>query len=182
MLRQDRHHQVRVRVCVVYFLLTMLALPACGPSEVQFAVKHLRDKAGDQLTDVVSYKEEPGLDNSDGAAPLQVQIRFERTYMFKIIERLNTNEISAQRVQDRIVELYKLPPNNPEETEQLAQCPVSVVVPAGKKATITVEWTERWAEGVINEGTQGEGDRLGNYSVFLGYVEPCSLIEQDNTD
>ncbi|MFZ4664611.1 MAG: hypothetical protein ACOYNY_46900 [Caldilineaceae bacterium] len=65
---------------------------------------------------------------------------------------------------------------------QTALCPVSVVIPAGQKAIVTVEWTERWAEGVINEGKEGEGNRLGIYRVFLGYIEPCSLINQQNSE
>ena len=62
------------------------------------------------------------------------------------------------------------------------QIPVSVVIPPKQKARITVEWTERWAEGVINEGTEGNGDRLGTFEVFLGYIEPCSLINQENVE
>ncbi|MBC8263031.1 MAG: hypothetical protein H8E47_02780 [Anaerolineales bacterium] len=155
-------------------------LSACGPTEIEFAVKHLRDQTGEQITEVVSYEGEKGLDNSSGTAPLQVQIQFERNYRYQIIERLTSNEISGQRVRDKIVELYKLPPNDPEGTVQAALCPVSIVIPAGQKARITVEWTERWAEGVINEGREGTGDRLGNFSVFLGYIEPCSLVNQEN--
>ena len=45
-----------------------------------------------------------------------------------------------------------------------------------------VEWTERWASGVINKGKDGSGDRLGTYEVFLGYIEPCSLVNQENLD
>lgn len=171
---------------VGYLLLSIfIAVPflsGCGPTEVQFAVKHLLDKTGEQLEEVVSYEEEMGLDNSTGEAPLQVQIEFKRNYRNQIIERLNTNEISGERVRDKIVELYKLPPNDPEGTVQTALCPVSIVIPPGQKATITVEWTERWAEGVINEGTEGNGDRLGTFEVFLGYIEPCSLINQENIE
>lgn len=179
MSRYKNHPIAPILTCLLVFVGTAPLAQGCG-SEVQFAVKHLRDQPGEQLTEVVSHQDEAGLDNSSGAAPLQVQIEFERNYYYKIIERLNTNEVPAQRVQDKIVELYKLPPNNPEEVLQTALCPVSIVIPAGQKAIITVEWTERWAEGVINEGTQGEGDRLGTYSVFLGYIEPCSLVKQEN--
>ena len=83
-------------------------------------------------------------------------------------------------MRDKIVELYKLPPNDPEGTVQKALCPVSVVIPAGQKAKVTVEWTERWAEGVVNEGREGSGNRLGSFTVFLGYIEPRSLVEQEN--
>lgn len=170
-------------LCLIVVMVSTFALAACGgPAEIEFAVKHLRDKTGEQISEVVSYEDEPGLDNSRGAAPLQVQIQFERNYHHQIIERLNTSEISGQRVRDKIVELYKLPPNDPEGTVQTALCPVSVIIPAGQKAKITVEWTERWAEGVINEGKEGLGDRLGNFEVFLGYIEPCSLVNQENID
>jgi hypothetical protein len=173
---------------VFLFLILILSaflLPACGggaAAQVEFGVKHLRDQTGEQITEVVSYENESGLDNSGGSAPLQVQIQFERNYRHQIIERLQTNEISGQRVRDKIVELYKLPVNDPEGTVQKALCPVSVVIPAGQKARITVEWTERWAEGVINRGSQGDGDRMGNFTVFLGYIEPCSLIDQQNVE
>lgn len=80
-----------------------------------------------------------------------MQIEFKRNYRNQIIERLNTNEISGERVRDKIVELYKLPPKWPEGTVQTALCPVSIVIPPKQKARITVEWTERWAEGVIDE-------------------------------
>lgn len=170
-----------VKVISVAVLTSMLLwLVACGSSEIQFAVKHLRDLTGEQLTEVVSYEQEVGLDNSSGADSLQVQIQFERGYRYQINERLTSEEVSGQRVREKIVELYKLPPNDPEGTVQKALCPISVVIPAGNKANITVEWTERWAEGVVNEGKEGEGKRLGDFSVFLGYIEPCSLVKQDN--
>jgi hypothetical protein len=57
---------------------------------------------------------------------------------------------------------------------------LSVVIPAGQKAIITVEWIEHWAEGVVlADSTEGDA-QLGTYSVFLGYAEPCSLINQEN--
>lgn len=171
-----------ILISLVSLISILLFFVACGPSEIAFVVKHITDRTGEQIRETVSYEAYPGLDNSSGTEPLQVQIQFERTYRYQIIERLETEEISSQRVRDKIVELYKLPPNDPEGTIQTALCPLSVVIPAGQKASITVEWTERWAEGVINEGTEGEGDRLGTYSVFLGYIEPCSLVEQQNVE
>ena len=162
------------------FLLYLLFAAACGPSEISFAVKHLRDVTREQITEVVSYETYPGLDNTAGTAPLQVQLEFERDYRYQIVERLNTEGVSGQSVRNKIVELYKLPPNDPEGEVQKALCPVSIVIPAGNRAIVTIEWTERWAEGVINEGTEGEGDQLGTYSVFLGFVEPCSLVNQEN--
>jgi len=160
-------------------VMSIFILAQCGGGEIQFAVKHLLDSTGKQIPEVISYENNPGLDNSNGTSALQVQIELERSYRNQIIERLNTEELSSQRVQNKIVELYKLSPNDPEGAEHTALCPISVVIPAGAKAVITVEWTERWAEGVINEGKEGEGDQLGSYKVFLGYVEPCSLINQE---
>ncbi|MCE7980384.1 MAG: hypothetical protein DYG89_04275 [Caldilinea sp. CFX5] len=171
-----------VLLATFMILCSLFLLAACGPAEVEFAVKHFSDVTGEQLSEVVSYDQEAGLDNSSGTAPLQVQIEFQRNYRHQIIDRITDNRVSGQRVQDKIVELYKLPPNDPEGTVQTALCPVSVVIPAGQKAIVTVEWTERWAEGVINEGKEGEGNRLGTYRVFLGYIEPCSLINQQNTE
>lgn len=167
---------------IIGALVVLLSISGCGPTEVEFAVKHLSDVTGEQLTEIVSYNEEAGLDNSSGEAALQVQIEFQRNYRHQIIENITDNRISGERVQDKIVELYKLPPNDPEGTVRTALCPVSVVIPAGQKASVTVEWTERWAEGVINEGKEGVGNRLGSYSVFLGYIEPCSLVNQENID
>lgn len=163
-------------------MLSVYLLSGCGTAQVEFAVKHLRDQTGEQITEVVSYEDEAGLNNSSGTTPIQVQIEFQRNYRYQINERLDSDEISGQAVRDRIVELYKLPPNDPEGTVQQALCPVSVVIPANQKSKITVEWTERWAEGVINEGKEGNGRRLGNFSVFLGYIEPCSLVNQENVD
>lgn len=153
-----------------------------GTSQLEFAIKHLRDEVGDKITESISYSTEAGLDNSGGTAPLQVQIQFERNYRFQIIYRSISNEISSQRVQDKLVEFYRLPPNDPEGKVQTAICPISVVIPAEQKTSVTVEWNERWAEGVINEGHEGEGDRLGTYSIFLGYIEPCSLVNQVNVE
>lgn len=169
-------------LCVIILVGCTICFSACGPSEIQFAVKHLRDQTGEQITEVVSYEDEDGLDNTNGTSPLQVQVQFERDYRYQIIERITSDRISGQSVRDKIVELYKLPPNDPEGTIQTALCPISIIVPAGQKTKITIEWTERWAEGIINEGTEGTGERLGNYSVFLGYLEPCSLVEQENYD
>lgn len=177
--------RLKLLLSLTLFLVTLFAFPiilACGSTQIQFAVKHLIDKTGEQITEVVSYRNQEALDNSDGEAPLQVQIEFKRNYRNQIIERMTTNQISGQSVRDKIVELYKLSPNDPEGTVQAALCPVSVVIPPGMKAEITVEWTERWAEGVINEGTEGNGDRLGTFEVFLGYIEPCSLINQENIE
>jgi hypothetical protein len=163
-------------------LIWLLGLSSCGPSQVDFAVKHLVENAGEQIVEHVSYQDETGLDNSSGNAPLQIEIRFERNYRYQIIERITKEGLDSQRVKNKIVELYKLPPNDPEGTTQTALCPLSIIVPAGKKASITVEWTERWAEGIINEGVEGQGDQLGTYAVFLGYFEPCSLVDQKNSE
>lgn len=175
-------YSLRTTASTAFVILCILLLGACGPSEVQFAVKHLRDKPGVQIAETISHTQEAGLDNSTGSAPLQVQIQFERNYRHQIIQRLQDNSLSGKRVEDKIVELYKLPPNDPQGTVQKALCPISVVIPAGQKASITVEWTERWAEGVVNEGVQGEGKRLGTFEVFLGYSEPCSLVNQENVN
>jgi hypothetical protein len=174
--------KTRLLIGSLLIVLNVSVLVGCGPAQVEFAVKHLSDVTGEQLTEIVSFTEELGLDNSSGEAPLQVQIEFRRNYRHQIIERITDNRISGQRVQDKIVELYKLPPNDPEGTVRTALCPVSVVIPPGQKARVTVEWTERWAEGVVNEGKEGAGNRLGTYSVFLGYLEPCSLVNQENTN
>jgi hypothetical protein len=180
---QRRRDTWVVKLASILVLLCGLALlAACGPTEIEFAVKHLRDQPGEQVTEEVSHVEYPGLDNSSGTAPLQVQINLEREYRYQIVERLTSDEVSSQRVREKIVELYKLPPNDPEGTVQRALCPLSIVIPAGRKAVVTIEWTERWAEGVINEGTEGSGDQLGTYRVFLGYIEPCSLVRQENVN
>jgi hypothetical protein len=178
--RHSRH--LVIILDLLSLMLTGLLLQGCGPSEIEFAVKHLRDQTGEQITETVSYEQYPGLDNSKGTAPLQVQIEFKRNFRHQIIERMTNTQVSGQRVQEKIVELYKLPPNDPEGTVQKALCPLNVVIPAGQKGKITVEWTERWAEGVINEGREGTGNRLGTYTVFLGYIEPCSLVKQDNVN
>jgi len=146
---------------------------------IRFFIKHLSEQPGERLTELISYADEPGLDNGNGTAPLPVDIQFERLYRHQIIIRLNTAELWAQRVQDNIVELCKLPPHDPEGTILTALCPLSIEIPAGKKATITVEWIELWAEGEIIQ--EESGDQLGTYSVFLGYVEPSSLIAEEYT-
>jgi hypothetical protein len=169
-----------LRALGLILMVVMLQLQGCGPSAVAFGVKHIRDQAGEQIPEIVSYEQYPGLDNSKGTSPLQVQLEFKRSFRYQMIVRMTSNNVPEQKVREKIVELYKLPPNDPEGTVQKAQCPIVVVVPEGQKAKVTVEWTERWAEGVINEGAQGEGNRLGTYRVFLGYIEPCSLVKQDN--
>jgi len=171
-----------LRVVIVAMLFSViLSITGCvGAAEIEFAVVHIRDTAGKQITEVLAYDDYPGLDNTQGAAPLQVQVNLQREYNNQIIERINTENLSAQRVRDKIVILYKLSPNDPETAVNKALCPLSIVIPAGAKAVVTVEWTERWAEGFINEGVEGEGDVLGSYKVFLGYIEPCSLIKQEN--
>jgi len=177
-----RNQCSRFAKVVLPLLIGAFLFSACypGSGDIEFAVKHIIDSPGEQITEVLSYVNNAALDNSMGAAPLQVQIQLERTYRNQIIERLNTEEVSSQRVREKIVELYKLSPNDPEGAIQKALCPLSVVIPAGKKAEITIEWTERWAEGVINEGVEAQGKQLGTYTVFLGYIEPCSLIRQEN--
>jgi hypothetical protein len=178
MMRHKSNSTIMRFVLVIVFSLTFLT--SCGPSEIEFAVKHLRDQTGEQITEVLSSQTNAGFDNSAGAAALQVQVELERRYRNQIIENMTNESVSGQRVRNKIVELYKLSPNDPEGTVQTALCPLPIVIPAGAKAIVTVEWTERWAEGVINEGKEGEGDQLGTYKVFLGYIEPCSLIKQEN--
>ena len=158
----------------------MIFFSACGSPEIEFAVVHVSDQTGKQITEVLSYETHPGLDNSQGASPLQVQVNLQREYNNQIIEQLRTEELSSQRVREKILVIYKLSHNDPETAVHKALCPLSIVIPAGAKAVVTVEWTERWAEGFINEGVEGEGDVLGTYKVFLGYIEPCSLIKQEN--
>lgn len=145
-----------------------------------FLIKHLRERPGEQITETMSYVDVPGLDNGSGTTPLQVLIEFERYYGYQINERLTSDEISGARVRDMITGLYRLPPNDLEVTIQAAVCPVSIVIPPGKKAIITVEWTEQWAEGVIV--LEESGNQIGTYSVFLGYGEPCDLIAQENVE
>ena len=183
MVQKRWRNLISVLIISIALLWSAFLLAACGgPVEIEFAVKHLRDQTGEQISEIVSYEKEAGLDNSKGEAPLQVQIEFKRNYRHQINTKITDNGVSGQRVQDKIVELYKLPPNDPEGTVQTALCPISVVVPAHQKAKVTVEWAERWAEGIINEGREGNGKRLGTYSVFLGYIEPCSLVGQDNVN
>lgn len=172
--------QVLKSMVVVISVVCILFLSACGPTEIVFAIKHLNEQPGDQQTEVLSYESYPGLDNSAGSAPLRAEIQLSRTYRHQIIQRVTSEEISGQSVQNKIVETYKLPPNDPTGQERKAMCPLSVVIPSGKKATITVQWTERWAYGVINEGKDGSGKRLGSYELLLGYIEPCSLIKQED--
>lgn len=170
----------RITHLIPSMVMGVYLLAQCGGGEIQFAVKHLIDSTGKQIPEVISYENNPGLDNSNSTSALQVQIELERGYTNLIIDQLNTEQLSSKRVREKIAELYKLSPINTETTEHIALCPISVVIPAGAKAVITVEWTERWAEGVINEGKEGDGDQLGAYKVSLGYVEPCSLINQEN--
>ena len=176
--------RIKLVLSLSFFCTTLLVYPfilACGgTAPVEFSLKHLNDKTGETIPESVSYSSETGLDNSSGTAPLQVDLQFRRDYKYQIRQQLQSNEISSESVQDRIVELYKLPPNDPEGEIQTALCPLSVFIPAGKKATVVIEWTERWAEGVINRGKDGDGERLGTYSVFLGYTEPCSMVDQIN--
>jgi hypothetical protein len=170
-------------VVPLFFVALLLAVVACAaPQQIQFGLKHLRDRPGQIVTEVLSYDDEPGLDNAAGEAPLQVQVNFDRTFRHIITIRLSDNAVPQQEVQNKLVELYKLPVNDPQGEVQTSLCPVSVIIPAGQKVKITVEWTERWAEGVINEGTEAAGRRLGTYEVFLGYVEPCSLVNQENVE
>lgn len=147
-----------------------------------FATIHLFEKTGDTVTQVISYDQEANLDNSAGEAPLLINYQFERSYRYEIDELIKSRDVSPQEVRNKIVEFYKLPPTDPEVEKQTAICQISIVVPAGRKAEITIEWTERWAVGIINEGRDGSGDRLGSYKVFLGYVEPCILVDQQNVN
>jgi hypothetical protein len=156
-------------------------LDFCSP-ELQFAVVHLTEQPGEQITEVISYEMHSGLDNSDGNTTAPVEVELTRTFNYQIIESIDGEGVSNERVREKIVELYKLPPMNPEGLAQQALCPMVVPIPAGTRAEVTVEWTEVWAEGVINEGVNGEGRRLGTYRVFLGYAEPCSLIAQENVN
>jgi hypothetical protein len=163
---------------VLVFSAALIA--ACGSQEVEFALKPSKDEAGERITEEQSYKKNSGLDNSGGKKTLQVDVDLERKFRVQIITNITDQRISAEKVRQKIIETYKLPPNNPEDTEQTALCPLSIFIPPGKKATVTIEWTERWGSGVINQGTDGTGKRLGTYRVFLGYTEPCSLINQTN--
>lgn len=164
----------------VFFVLSLMFLSACGPAEIVFSIKHLNEQPGEQTIEILSYEVYPGLDNSAGQTQLRTEVQLSRNYRHQIIQHLTTQELSGQSVQNKIVETYKLPPNDPTGQERKALCPLSVVIPAGKKAKLTIQWTERWAYGVINEGKDGNGKRLGTYDVLLGYSEPCSLINQEN--
>ena len=175
-------HTQNIELAQSIFPTVVLLRPNFSNLPPEFALKHLVDKRGEVVAESVSYKTEPGLDNSAGESPLQVQVEFQRSYKYLILETIISPKVSNNDVKDRIVELYKLPPVNPEGEVKTAVCPVSIVIPTGQKATVYIEWTERWAEGVINEGRGGNGSRLGSYSVFLGYEEPCSLVSQENVD
>lgn len=165
-------------VTLMSAILILLGLEGCGTTQIDFAVTHLRDRPGEQITETVSYLNYPALDNSAGSTLKNAQVDLARPYSYQIKVNLASNEISKDEVVDKLVKLYKLPPNDPEGEEQTAKCALSTGVPPGQKASIVVEWTERWADGLINKGTNGEGDKFGDYAIFLGYLEPCSLIDQ----
>ena len=44
-------HALRREAWAALVILSIFLLGACGPSEIQFAVKHLRDKAGVQIAE-----------------------------------------------------------------------------------------------------------------------------------
>lgn len=69
MLQHLHHMQMSRFTCVLAVAASMFLLAACGSAEVEFAVKHFSDVTGEQLTEVVSYDQEAGLDNSSGTAP-----------------------------------------------------------------------------------------------------------------
>ena len=180
-MRSNLYKTIRNISIVVIVCITALLSASCGgPAEITFAVKHLIDRPGEKITEVQSADTNAGFDNTSGTAPLQVQVQLQRPYKNQITVQLSNDQVSGKGVRDKIIELYKLSPMDPEGTQYKALCPISVVIPAGMKSAITAEWTERWAEGVINEGTEGAGKQLGAYKVFLGYFEPCSLIKQEN--
>lgn len=145
-----------------------------------FAVKHERETMGEQSRQVISYQTKPALDNSRGTLPVQVQVEFRRDYERQIVVWLDSNQVSVGDVQAKITEFYKLPTGAPGSAVGNTSCTVLVMVPPGRKARVTVEWTERWAEGVIIEGYSPRGNRLGTYQALLGYVEPCSVFRQEN--
>jgi hypothetical protein len=153
---------------------------ALPPGLVHFVVKHLREVSGGQITETVSYEDEEALDNRNRTVPLQVPINMTRHYRHRINIRLNSSKVTEYWVRDAIVRLYALPLSDPEGTVREALSAISVVIPAGQRAKITFQWTELWAEGVISEGRDGTGNRLGSFSVFLGYVQPCSLVKQES--
>lgn len=148
----------------------------------EFLLQHLSDKIGKQIIEIVSSQEDPRLDNTDGEAPLHVQIKFQHSYRYHIIERITDNHVAVQQVRDTIRELYKLPPTDSEDVVQTASCSMGIIIPAGQKARVTIGWTERWAKGVILEGQQTEGNQLGTYEIFLGYIEPCNLLNTEYSD
>jgi hypothetical protein len=169
-----------IALSLAIFLLSSVLGQQAELTGSEFAVVQLTEQPGEQITEVISYEMYPGLDNSDGTTTAPVEVELIRDFNYQIIEIIDGEGVSNERVREEIVELYKLPPVNPEDVPQEALCPTVVPIPAGTRAAITVEWTEVWAEGVINEGVNGEGRRLGTYRVFLGYAEPCSLIAQEN--
>lgn len=166
-------------IIVPLLLPLVILLSSCESPNVPFQIKHLIDRPGKQETEIISYESYPGLDNTEGNDDQDVEILIDKGYYIQIIINLNTDQVSRERVYDKIVEFYNLSPNKPEHTEYTAKCPLYETIPPGSKGIITIEWTERWAEGVINKGEKGEGDKLGAYEVFLGYVEPCSVIDTD---
>lgn len=171
-----------IALSLAIFLLSSVLGQQAELTGSEFAVVHLTEQPGEQITEVISYEMYPGLDNSDGNTLLNVEVQLTRDFNYQIIENIDREGVSNEDVRNKIVELYKLPPMNPEGLAQQALCPMVVSIPAGTRSAVTVEWTEVWAEGVINEGGNGEGRRLGTYRVFLGYAEPCSLIVQENVN
>lgn len=145
------------------------------PSRTEFATQHTEFVYREGVIERLSHTDLPDLDNSNNEDSREVEIYLERNYRHQIIERLRSNEISGQAVRDQIVELYLLPPNDTEGAVQTNLCPISLEIPSGMKAELTVEWTERWASGIINRSKDDSGPEFGNFELFLGYVEPCSV-------
>lgn len=79
----------------------LLTRPGVFFSVTEYAIKHNREYFGDVLSETISFVDNPAFDNTQGSAPLQINVEVERNYQnFIVINRAVCIMVSTQSGQD----------------------------------------------------------------------------------
>jgi hypothetical protein len=138
-------------------------------------IRHNRERTGQIFVDVLENLTQ--LDNSNGTTPLQPNFNFFRTYKRVIDIILDAKGLSEGRVKNWIIDFYDLPKENFDLREEKSSFMVKLNIPPGKKSKLIYITTELWVEGNIFEVVDKKEVEVGNYKVFLGYVQPCDAYQ-----
>ncbi len=149
----------------IFIIVVLGVVVGCsGPKE--FTVKDRREVPGTKSIDTIKVDNRNGTTTQTGDRAVAKNFRREPEV------KLNSNSgLDESKVKQKIRDAYNI-----KKTDETKACSIFVDVPAGMYYEYDMEWTEVKREGDILEGTSGDGNVLGTYTITVDYS--CQTVEQ----